>query len=118
VILAITGVALSPLLLVAYRQQYAAAPDALRLASNVVGVLPTIVNPIKIALLTVGARPSDVWNLCHGGREQPSRRPAFRKRILVEAQNQCTRIPLLAAVVVPYVTSHRNYPIAYANVFR
>jgi hypothetical protein len=47
----ITGVALSPLLLVAYWQEYAASPDALSLASNVVGALPTIVNPIKFAPL-------------------------------------------------------------------
>ena len=47
----ITGVALSPLLLVAYWQEYAASPDALSLASNVVGALPPIVNPIKFAPL-------------------------------------------------------------------
>ena len=51
----ITGVALSPLLLVAYWQEYAASPDALSLASNVVGALPTIVNPIKFAPLTTAA---------------------------------------------------------------
>lgn len=50
-----TGVALSPLLLVAYWQEYAAAPDALSLASDVVGALPTIVNPIKFAPLTTAA---------------------------------------------------------------
>jgi hypothetical protein len=51
----ITGVALSPLLLVAYWQEYAATPDALSLASNVVGALPTIINPIKFAPLTTAA---------------------------------------------------------------
>ena len=51
----ITGVALSPLLLVAYWQQYAASPDALSLAGSVVGALPTIVNPIKFAPLTTAA---------------------------------------------------------------
>jgi hypothetical protein len=51
----ITGVALSPLLLVAYWQEYAAAPHALSLASNVVDVQPTIVNPIKFAPLTTAA---------------------------------------------------------------
>ena len=51
----ITGVALSPLLLVAYWQQYAAGPDALSLSGNVVGVLPTVVNPIKFAPLTTVA---------------------------------------------------------------
>ena len=50
-----TGVALSPLLLVAYCQEYAADPDALSLASDVVGALPTIVNPIKFAPLTTAA---------------------------------------------------------------
>jgi hypothetical protein len=50
-----TGVALSPLLLVAYWQEYAASPDALSLASDVVGALPTIVNPIKFAPLTIAA---------------------------------------------------------------
>ena len=50
-----TGVALSPLLLVAYWQEYAADPDALSLASDVVGALPTIVNPIKFAPLTTAA---------------------------------------------------------------
>ena len=40
---------------VAYWQQYAASPDALSLAGNVVGVLPTVVNPIKLAPLTTAA---------------------------------------------------------------
>jgi hypothetical protein len=51
----ITGVALSPLLLVAYWQQYVAGPDALSLAGSVIGVLPTVVNPIKFAPLTTAA---------------------------------------------------------------
>ena len=55
----ITGVALSPLLLVAYWQTYAksqeSATDALGLSANVVGALPAIVNPIKFAPLTTPA---------------------------------------------------------------
>jgi streptogramin lyase len=47
--------ALSPLLLVACWQEYASAPDALSLASNVVGALPGIINPIKFAPLTSAA---------------------------------------------------------------
>jgi hypothetical protein len=50
-----TGVALSPLLLVAFWQQEVAAPDALSLASNVIGALPGIINPIKFAPLTTAA---------------------------------------------------------------
>ncbi len=55
----ITGVALSPLLLVAYWQIYAksqeGSTDALGLSANVIGALPAIVNPIKFAPLTTPA---------------------------------------------------------------
>lgn len=54
-----TGVALSPLLLVAFWQTYAKSSkletDALGLSSSVIGTLATIINPIKFAPVDTGA---------------------------------------------------------------
>jgi hypothetical protein len=51
----VVGVVLTPLSLFANWQGDVADPNALSLASNVVGTLPTIINPIKFASLETAA---------------------------------------------------------------